>query len=45
MRCTRKTGCRSGATRARTGGPPRVVELFEARKPRETAIISEIDAS
>jgi len=26
-----------------TGGLPRVVELFEARKPRETAIISEID--
>ena len=25
-----------------TGGLPRV-ELFEARKPRETAIISEID--
>ena len=26
-----------------TGGLPRVVELFEARKPRETAIISEVD--
>jgi DNA-directed RNA polymerase subunit beta' len=26
-----------------TGGLPRVTELFEARKPRETAIISEID--
>src|SRR4051794_39792659 len=26
-----------------TGGLPRMVELFEARKPRETAIISEID--
>jgi DNA-directed RNA polymerase subunit beta' len=26
-----------------TGGLPRVVELFEARKPHETAIISEID--
>jgi DNA-directed RNA polymerase subunit beta' len=26
-----------------TGGLPRVVELFEARKPRESAIISEID--
>src|SRR6202023_4008327 len=26
-----------------TGGLPRVGELFEARKPRETAIISEID--
>jgi DNA-directed RNA polymerase subunit beta' len=28
-----------------TGGLPRVVELFEARKPRETAIISEIKGS
>jgi DNA-directed RNA polymerase subunit beta' len=26
-----------------TGGLPRVVELFEARRPRETAIISEIN--
>ena len=26
-----------------TGGLPRVVELFEARKPRATAVISEID--
>jgi DNA-directed RNA polymerase subunit beta' len=26
-----------------TGGLPRVVELFEARKPRETAIMTEID--
>ncbi len=26
-----------------TGGLPRVVELFEARKPRETATMSEID--
>ena len=26
-----------------TGGLPRVVELFEARKPKETAVISEID--
>ena len=28
-----------------TGGLPRVVDLFEARKPRETAIISEIDGT
>ncbi len=28
-----------------TGGLPRVVELFEARKPRETAVISEIDGA
>ena len=26
-----------------TGGLPRVAELFEARKPKEHAIISEID--
>jgi len=26
-----------------TGGLPRVVELFEARKPHETAVVSEID--
>jgi DNA-directed RNA polymerase subunit beta' len=26
-----------------TGGLPRVAELFEARKPKETAIVSEID--
>jgi len=26
-----------------TGGLPRVVELFEARKPKESAVISEID--
>ncbi len=28
-----------------TGGLPRVVELFEARKPRETAVIAEIDGT
>ena len=28
-----------------TGGLPRVAELFEARKPREFAVISEIDGS
>jgi DNA-directed RNA polymerase subunit beta' len=28
-----------------TGGLPRVVELFEARKPRESAIISEINGT
>src|SRR5690606_31213061 len=26
-----------------TGGLPRVAELFEARKPRESAIVTEID--
>jgi len=33
----------STRTKDITGGLPRVVKLFEARKPRETAIISEID--
>jgi DNA-directed RNA polymerase subunit beta' len=33
----------STRTKDITGGLPRVVELFEARKPHETAIISEID--
>jgi DNA-directed RNA polymerase subunit beta' len=28
-----------------TGGLPRVVELFEARKPKETAVITEIDGT
>src|SRR4029078_4775839 len=33
----------STKTKDITRGLPRVVELFEARKPRETAVISEID--
>jgi DNA-directed RNA polymerase subunit beta' len=33
----------SAKTRDITGGLPRVAELFEARKPKEAAIISEID--
>src|SRR6201988_4803677 len=32
-------------TKDLTGGLPRVVELFEARKPHETAVISEIDGT
>ena len=28
-----------------TGGLPRVVELFEARRPKEPAIITEIDGT
>jgi DNA-directed RNA polymerase subunit beta' len=32
-------------TRDITGGLPRVAELFEARKPKEPAIVSEIDGS
>ena len=34
---------KSSKTRDITGGLPRVVELFEARKPKEFAIIAEID--
>ncbi len=45
------SGCGVDVLRARSGAAsgadvqsdPRVVELFEARKPRETAVISEID--
>ena len=33
----------SGKTRDITGGLPRVAELFEARKPKDPAVISEID--
>ena len=41
--CWRRFPRRATRTKDITGGLPRVVELFEARKPRETAIISEID--
>ncbi|MCX5783369.1 MAG: DNA-directed RNA polymerase subunit beta', partial [Elusimicrobia bacterium] len=34
-----------GATKDITGGLPRVAELFEARKPRNPAIISEIEGT
>ena len=33
----------SSKSRDITGGLPRVVELFEARQPKETAILSEVD--
>ena len=33
----------AGKTRDITGGLPRVAELFEARKPKNPAVISEID--
>jgi DNA-directed RNA polymerase subunit beta' len=33
----------SRKTKDITGGLPRIVELFEARKPKETAVIAEID--
>ncbi len=38
-RCPRETT----KTKDITGGLPRVAELFEARKPKEFAVISEID--
>ena len=34
-----------GKTKDITGGLPRVAELFEARKPRDLAVISEIDGT
>jgi DNA-directed RNA polymerase subunit beta' len=34
-----------GGTQDITGGLPRVTELFEARKPKEPAVISEIDGT
>jgi DNA-directed RNA polymerase subunit beta' len=38
---------RKGATKSRdiTGGLPRVAELFEARRPKDPAIVSEIDGT
>ena len=38
-----KTPRKQAKTKDITGGLPRVAELFEARKPKEPAIISEID--
>ena len=34
---------RSSKTKDITGGLPRVAELFEARKPKECAVVTEID--
>ncbi len=43
-RCARAYSAReSSKTRDITGGLPRVAELFEARKPKDFAVISEID--
>ena len=47
-RCRRATcwpACRSEASKTRdiTGGLPRVAELFEARRPKDPAIIAEIE--
>ncbi len=38
-----KTAREVGGTQDITGGLPRVTELFEARRPKEPAVISEID--
>jgi DNA-directed RNA polymerase subunit beta' len=40
-----KTPRESARTKDIVGGLPRVVELFEARKPRETAVMSEVDGT
>jgi DNA-directed RNA polymerase subunit beta' len=42
-RRAREDSARDDEDQGHHGGLPRVVELFEARKPRETAVISEID--
>ena len=38
-----KTPRESGGTQDITGGLPRVTELFEARKPKDPAVVAEID--
>jgi DNA-directed RNA polymerase subunit beta' len=38
-----KTPRESGGTQDITGGLPRVTEIFEARKPKDPAVIAEID--
>jgi len=40
-----KIRVRPPKTKDITGGLPRVVELFETRKPRDPAVISEIDGA
>jgi len=40
-----KVNREASRTKDITGGLPRVIELFEARKPKDIAIISEIDGS
>ena len=42
---SRRCRARSTTTKDITGGLPRVAELFEARKPKEFAIVSEIDGT
>jgi DNA-directed RNA polymerase subunit beta' len=42
-RCLAKLPRATTKTKDITGGLPRVAELFEVRKPKETAVLSEID--
>ena len=42
-RCSPRRRAKSAGTQDITGGLPRVTELFEARKPKEPAVIAEID--
>ena len=43
--CLAKIPRETTKTKDITGGLPRVAELFEARKPKEFAVISEIDGA
>jgi DNA-directed RNA polymerase subunit beta' len=42
-RCSPRRRANRGGTQDITGGLPRVTELFEARKPKDPAVIAEID--
>jgi DNA-directed RNA polymerase subunit beta' len=43
--CWRRSRARPTKTKDITGGLPRIVELFEARRPKDAAVITEIDGS
>ena len=43
MTCLRVSRKEGSKTRDITGGLPRVAELFEARRPKDHAVIAEID--
>jgi len=43
--CSRRSRAKLPRPKDITGGLPRVVELFETRKPKDPAVISEIDGS
>ena len=45
MTCWRVSPLESAKTKDITGGLPRVAELFEARRPKDHAIIAEIDGT